>query len=296
MTRTFADYTFGIIEASKSVLIELMTALRSYREALVLVGGWVPYFLLEKYKRKSNPFEHVGSIDLDIAVNPAIIDSEVYATIVEIIEEREYVPRRGRNGNVINYSFERRIISPANGKEYNISVDFLSTQVERHRHRRVQPDLRARTMRGCSVVFEHSFEHEIMGILPDNGETSVKMKIADIVGCITTKGIALGERYKEKDAYDIYSVVANYKDGPRDVAKEIIPFVKDNFINEGVDSIKNKFNNLKGEGPAWVANFLNPSSTEEKERIIADAFMNVNELISAIDSMRENQRINPLKN
>ncbi len=46
MTRTFADYTFGIIEASKSVLIELMTALRTYREALVLVGGWVPYFLL----------------------------------------------------------------------------------------------------------------------------------------------------------------------------------------------------------------------------------------------------------
>ncbi len=83
-------------------------------------------------------------------------------------------------------------------------------------------------MRGCSVVvvFEHSFEHEIMGILPDNGETSIKMKIADIVGCITTKGIALGERYKEKDAYDIYSVVANYKDGPRDVAKEIVPFCR----------------------------------------------------------------------
>lgn len=286
MPRTIAEYTFGITEASKSVLLELMTALRSYRGALVLVGGWVPYFLLEKYKRKDDPFEHIGSIDLDIAIDPAIIDSEEYATIVEIIEARGYVPKRDRNGNVIDFSFERRIIAPADGKEYTLSVDFLSTEVNRHRHRQVQHDLRARTMRGCSVVFEHYFEHEIRGILPDNGETSTKMKIADIVGCITTKGIALGERYKEKDAYDIYAVVAHYKDGPKDVAEEIVSFVEDEFINEGVDSIKNKFSKLTGEGPTWVANFLNPSDNEMKQRVMADAFMYVNTLIEEIEKMR----------
>jgi len=140
-------------------------------------------------------------------------------------------------------------------------------------------------MRGCSLVFEHYFEHEITGILPENGKTTNKIKIADIVGCIATKGIALGERYKEKDAYDIYSVVANYKEGPKDVAKEIVPFVENVFVKEGLDNIKKKFNTLQGEGPTWVATFLNPTSKEEMERIMADAFMNVDELIREINSL-----------
>jgi hypothetical protein len=216
MIRTITDYTFRLTDASKSVLLELMTALISYREALVLVGGWVPYFLLERYKKEDNSFEHVGSIDLNIAIDPAIIDSERYATIVEIIEQRGYEPRTDRKGDVIDFSFNR--ILPIDGEEYVISVDFLTTQFEGHRHREVQQDLRARTMRGCSLVFKHYFEHEIKGKLPENGEIANKIKIADIGGCIATKGIALGERYKEKDAYDIYSVIANYKDGPKDVA------------------------------------------------------------------------------
>jgi hypothetical protein len=282
MPRTITDYTANLTKISKSALIELMTALFSYREALVLIGGWVPYFLLEKYKKGDNPFEHVGSIDLDIAIDPTIIDSKRYATIVEIIGGRGYEPRKDRMGNVIEFSFSKSFVSDI---EYTISVDFMTPNFEGHRHREVQQDLHARTMRGCSLVFEHFLEYEIAGALPSNGETSVTIKIADIVGCIATKGIALGERYKEKDAYDIYAVIANYKDGPRDVAREMMPFMGDELVKEGLDNIKIKFSNVSAEGPAWVASFLNPSSNEEKERIMADAFMNVNELIKTLDSM-----------
>ncbi|MEE8400608.1 MAG: hypothetical protein V3R86_00435 [Candidatus Hydrothermarchaeaceae archaeon] len=287
MPRSIVDYTLDTTEVSKSVLIELMTALKSYSDALVLVGGWVPYFLLEKYKREDNPFEHIGSIDIDIAVDPRIVSSDVYATIVEIIKDRGYAPRKDINGNIIQYSFERKINSPEDDKEYIISVDFLSTQFEKQqRHRQVQQDLRARTMRGCTAVFKHYIRYELKGILPNNGETSVKMKIADVVGCITTKGIALGERYKEKDAYDIYSIVANYKNGPKDVAGEIVPFIKEELVKESIENIKNRFKSINGVGPVWVANFLNPTSKEEKERIMADAFMNVSELIRIVGEYR----------
>lgn len=287
MPRTALDYTHGVTEASKSVILELMTALHSYRDALVLVGGWVPYFLLQKYRRADNPFEHVGSVDIDVAVNPEIVNDKVYATIVEIIEERGYTPRKDRNGHIIQYSFERKINSPADGKEYIISVDFLSTQFEKQRrHREVQHDLRARTMRGCAVVFKHYEIYYLEGTLPDNGETSIEIKIANVVGCITTKGIALGERYEEKDAYDIYSIVANYKDGPRNVAEEIIPFMGDNLVTEGLENIKDRFKSIRADGPAWVANFIHPASVEEKERTMADAFMNIFEFIKILEEYR----------
>ncbi|MCS4542115.1 MAG: hypothetical protein HY929_07350 [Euryarchaeota archaeon] len=230
------------------------------------------------------------SIDIDIAVNPDIVDSVAYATIVEIIKDRGYVPRKDRLGNIIPYSFDRKIISPADNKEYNISVDFLSIQFERERrHKQVQRDLLARTMRGCDIAFEHYLEYELIGILPGDGETLVGIKIADVVGCITTKGFALKERYKEKDAYDVYSITANYKGGPEDVAAEIAPYVDDKLIAEGIDNVRSKFSSITAEGPTWVANFLNPSGKEEKERIIADAFMNVNELIRIIDEKKKSR-------
>jgi hypothetical protein len=54
------------------------------------------------------------------------------------------------------------------------------------------------------------------------------------------------------------------------------------FVKEGLENIEAKFDKITGVGPSWVARFLNPSSNGEKERIMADAFMNVNELIKSI--------------
>lgn len=87
--RTAQTYNAGITAASKSVLLEVMTALRAYRDALILVGGWVPYLLLEKHRLPNNPFLHIGSIDIDVAVDPAKLTEQQYATIMELLEERE---------------------------------------------------------------------------------------------------------------------------------------------------------------------------------------------------------------
>lgn len=42
---TTSEYGTREIEAAKSVLVELMQILGEYREQMVLIGGWVPYFL-----------------------------------------------------------------------------------------------------------------------------------------------------------------------------------------------------------------------------------------------------------
>jgi len=44
---TITDYTPELTNISKSVLLELMTTLKSYSNAFVLIGGWAPYFILE---------------------------------------------------------------------------------------------------------------------------------------------------------------------------------------------------------------------------------------------------------
>jgi hypothetical protein len=62
--RTARDYEGGITAASRTGLAEIMTALGSYREALVLIGGWAPYLILERFGDRAGAaaFAHVGSI------------------------------------------------------------------------------------------------------------------------------------------------------------------------------------------------------------------------------------------
>lgn len=290
MVRTIDDYVLEEVEASKSALIELMVVLHSYSDSLVLIGGWVPYFLLKKFQHPSNKFNHIGSIDIDIAINPEGIDAEAYATIVELISGRGYQNKKYPSGDTSLYSFEKSIPSPISDKEYMIKVDFLTPQPniltgKHHRHRKVQPDLRARMTRGCEVVFRHNMEYELSGVLPKNGETSVKFKMADIVGSLSTKGIALGEAYREKDAYDIYALIANYKEGPADVAREVKPWLAELLVLEGIKNIKGKFRDIKAEGPSWVASFLYPHAGEKgaKERAKADAFMFIKKFVEVMD-------------
>lgn len=280
--RLFDDYTPGLTAASKSALLELMTALRPYRDALVLIGGWVPYFLLKKYRLPGSPFVHVGSIDIDLAVDPAKIAESQYAKIVELLTERGYRPAPDQQGVPIPYVFERTITSPLDKKSYTVHVDFLThwqdPRTGQHRHLPIQDGLLARKTRGCEAAFRHRTTFDLTGTLPEGGQITVPIPMADLVACLTMKGIVLGERYREKDAYDIYALVAHYQNGPRDVAAALRVHLSDPFVKEAISKIHSAFATREANGPAWVANFLQPTSQTEKERLITDAFMTVREL------------------
>ena len=59
-------------------MVELMTLLGEFREHIVLIGGWVPYFLLEEKRQ-----QHTGSLDIDIALDFQEISDEAYRTILQ---------------------------------------------------------------------------------------------------------------------------------------------------------------------------------------------------------------------
>jgi len=288
--RIAQTYGPGITAASKAVLLELMTTLRAYREALVLVGGWAPYFLLERHRRPGDPFAHVGSIDIDLAVDPSRVEEPEYATIVELLRERGYRPAPDRRGRVIPHSLERAVQSPATHKPYAIRVDFLTPPAGRAPGRPhavpVQEELLARKVKGCEAAFAHHVTIEMRGILPDGGEITVPVRVADLVAMLTMKGIVLGERYREKDAYDIYVLVGHCGAGPRAVADAVRPHLADPLVREAMALIRSAFERREANGPAWVASFLvSPVFTAERERLITDAFMVVREFTTHLGAL-----------
>lgn len=266
-------YSRSITESSKSALVEVLRILASYKDHLVLSGGWAPYFILERFGEGR---QHCGSIDVDFVLHPSLVDQTVYETIASLIKERGYSQYLTDGGEALPFRFYRTVKSALDGAEYSIKVDFITEpeaaqKLSGKKFMAVQKDLQAVIIRGSSIVFSHNFEHTIGGVLPSGASTKAVTKIADIVGSLTTKGLALKGRYKEKDAYDIYFTLRHYRGGPARAAEIVAAYTGEPIVGEALAEIRAKFETAKSEGPFQVAYFLAPSDEKLRERIQGEA-------------------------
>lgn len=282
-TRDSTNYDEETVSMSLSALVELFTILGAYRERMVLVGGWAPYFLLKENQDPDDEFRHAGSIDTDLVLDPSIADEETYASIVELIEGRGYSMRKSKTGEPIPWSFAK--VFNRGGRNVPIQVDFMVPRTGEggtRRTGRVQPDLRARLTEGAEIAFKDKFECRITGELAEGGTKTVEAWVANLGAILALKGLALGDRYKEKDAYDIYAVVAHYKDGPRSAAEAVRPFLAEPAMEGSLARIREAFADRSANGPAWVASFQGAQKGEAREMALTEAYMNLAELLKRL--------------
>jgi hypothetical protein len=74
--RSEADYNPRQIEAARRVLVDVGQVLASFADCLVVVGGWAPDLLLPNADEP-----HVGSIDVDIAIDAAKLNGGAQAVV-----------------------------------------------------------------------------------------------------------------------------------------------------------------------------------------------------------------------
>jgi hypothetical protein len=270
---TKLNYDKKEVNICLSVIVEIMTILGSYRDNIVLIGGWVPYFILDKKGK-----DHIGSIDIDLALDFKKISDESYRSILELLKKRGYT--QGSQPFIFN-----RNIKTEDGLTYSIEVDLLSGEYggasKSHRTQRIQ-DINARKARGCDLAFEHNITLSVKSIMPDGAENEVNIKVASIVPFIVMKGMALWQRMKEKDAYDIYFTILHYPGGINAIV-EVFKSVNNNkLVKEGLGKILAKFNSINSVGPTWLVKFLGIEDESERERVKRDCFERVTALIKKL--------------
>jgi len=273
MVNTKSDYRQEPYDACHSVLVELLQLLGEYRHMAVLVGGWVPAFLTKEKGR-----EHVGTLDIDLALDFQQIPESSYAPILKLLTERGYE----RNADQ-PFRFMRTVRSP-NGREIPVEVDFLSGEYggtgKKHRTQRIQ-DLQARKARGCDLALHQWSIEQISGRMPDGSWNQVSLKVAGVVPFLVMKGFALADRMKEKDAYDAYFVVRHYPGGVEALLQEFAPLVENRLVRQGLEDLWEKFQRLDATGPIWVANFLELEG-EDREFALRDAFERISRLLQTL--------------
>lgn len=269
---TRRDYSADAVAAAKSVLIELVHLLSEYREHTVLIGGWVPELLFS-----CSTGLHVGSMDIDLALDHRRIESAGYKMIQELLLGRGYV--QGKQPFV----YYRDVLSGE--KAIRVQVDFLSGEYagtsKGHRHQKVQ-DLLVRKARGCDLAFDLAQEVTVTGELPGGGLDTVNIRIASVVPFLVMKGMALDERLKEKDAWDIYFCVLHYPGGIAALAEAFRPHLENGLIREGIEKIRKHFSSLNHIGPKFVADFEEVDDAEERARIMRDAYERVQALLERL--------------
>jgi hypothetical protein len=107
-------------------------------------------------------------------------------------------------------------------------------------------------------------------------------RVAGIVPFLVMKGMALFDRMKEKDAYDIYYCIEHFAGGPEALAGEFAPSSNHLLVQEGLAKIRSKFASIGHIGPKWVADFLEIADKEEREIVIRRAYEKATELLDLL--------------
>src|ERR1039458_5364052 len=176
-----------------------------------------------------------------------------------------------------NYRFSRN--SPAD--YYSLKT---IPQMEAELAAATQPvhEGRARKARGCDIAFDLFVETEISGVLPEGGQDQARVRVSSIVAFLVMKGMALHDRLKEKDAWDIYFTLTNYPGGLDALAQEIEPHVGQGLVREGLQKIAEKFASPDHAGPKFVADFEAIQDGENRAILMRDAFEKADYLLRRI--------------
>jgi hypothetical protein len=262
------------VKACKAVLLEIVHLLGEIKDEMVIIGGWTPTFL---FPQADDP--HIGSLDIDVALDFSKIPDDTYQTILKAFLKRGYTQDKEQP-----FRFFRKVT--IEGKEpISVEVDLMAGEYggsgKGHRTQKIQ-DIRARKARGCDLAFGSSITVTLEGELPDGGKDKASFKVAGIVPFIVMKGMAMYERMKEKDAYDIYYCVEHYPGGVEGLASEFGPHLKNKLIIEGLEKIRSKFTSIEHIGPKWVADFLEVADKEDRDIMMRRAYEKISDLLDIL--------------
>lgn len=274
-----ADYDERTTAAVKSVLIEMGQILGSFKGKFAVIGGAVPWLLLE-----NEEMAHVGTLDIDIALDAdALKDDAEYKALIESLMDNGYDQRT----ELRKFQLVRKVDPKDGGPPIDVIVDFLmprDVKLSKNKPALIE-NFAVQRADGADLALKYYQMVAIDGAMPASGRNRVEIAIASIPALLAMKGYAIQNRHKQKDAYDIYYCIRNYSGGPAALANDCTPLLDLAEAKQGYANIAGKFDKADAYGPISVRKFVEDTNILENctpDQWQQDAFGQVQAWLKAL--------------
>lgn len=243
------DYDDRTTRAVKSVLVEVGQILGSFKGKFAVIGGAVPWLLLN-----NQDMPHVGSVDVDLSLDAEALGDGEYATLIEALRKQGYEQKTALR----RFQLVRRVPATDGGPPIDIIVDFLmlrDAEIVKNTPPLVA-DFAVQRAYGADLALRFYQLVAVDGPMPDGGKNRVEIAVCSIPALIAMKGYALHGRLKQKDAYDIYYSIRNYPGGADALAEACRPLLEHKSGVQGFKYVAEKFDSPESFGPTCVRRFV----------------------------------------
>ena len=231
--------------------LHLATKLGDLLDEIVVVGGLVPYLLVDQDNLPSGVEPHAGTMDLDMGLALAILNRERYREFRIRLEDAGFEPDVNEKGNMRFQTWITRTLHP-------VRVDFLIPPADETDSGgallHIEPDLAAIVTPGLELAFKDQRRKELSGHTPSGAWATRSIPVCGPGAFTVLKALAFGNRAARKDAYDLFYVWSGI--GVTKVAESLASLQASAYVDDALHIIERDFCDHDGLGPMETAHFI----------------------------------------
>jgi hypothetical protein len=279
---TAKGYTQAHTLRVRATCLYLATKLGALVDELVIVGGLVPGLLIDQANLPRGAELHVGTVDLDIVLSVMLLVQERYKEVGVQLRRAGFEPDLNNKGNP---SRQRWGIGEGATR---VTVDFLIPPTldgdQGGRIRDLEEDFAAFIMPGTHLAFADREQIVLEGKTLFGEQAKRSIYVCGPGAYVVLKARALRMRGENKDAYDLYYLLRNYRPGVEAIARRLAPLMNDESARQAIEYLLEDYAILDSIGPSRAAEFLD-SGLDDNIQVEAVGF--VAELLSRLSGFTE---------
>lgn len=231
--------------------LHIATKLGDILDEIVVVGGLVPYLLVDQTNLPPGVKSHVGTMDLDVGLALGILNEQRYQGLSASLRSAGLGPDVNDQGN-------RTLQRWTTGSSQPVTVDFLIPHGNElqtgNRICHIETDLAAIITPGLELAFADRCWIELAGPVPSGAWATRDVPVCGPGAFTVLKALAFGNRTENKDAYDLFYVWNGL--GVAAVAKSLAALSPNPNVSRALRIVERDFCSHDRPGPVGVAHFI----------------------------------------
>jgi hypothetical protein len=253
---TAEDYDAEDTRQVISTCLTFAGALGDMVDELCIVGGLVPSMICETTVDPSarDDGAHVGTTDLDVALEVSVLDAEHYKEISVRLRGKGFEPDRKDSGEPTRQRWRWRA--------QKVTIDFLmppapGVDPDKVRVQSLESDFAALIVKPLGLAFHERILRDLKGDTLEGDQLERRVAFCGPAAFVALKAFAFSKRTERKDAYDLVYVLHRWPHGLTDIADRMATHARrdPDLVSEILELLERDFGTKASSGPRSASRF-----------------------------------------